>query len=80
MNSENIEMIVNEMFDDLYLVDNYKVDDVEVFDYLINDDIDLRLILISNRCVIMKKDDILDEKVVKVCNNDDEVKEFLESL
>lgn len=75
-----VEMLINEKFDDVILTDNYKVKDVEVFDYIINDDIDLQVIVMNNRVIFIKKDDFYDRKVIEVCNNDDEIKELLNKL
>lgn len=78
--NEVVEMLINEKFDDVELSLNYKVKDCEVFEYYINGDKWLRCIVIDNRVIIMKKDNFYGEVVKNVCNNDDELKEVIDSL
>ena len=78
--NEIVEMLINEKFDDVELTLNYKVKDCEVFEYFINGDKWLRCIVIDNRVIIMKKDELYGEVVKNVCNNDDELKEVIDSL
>lgn len=79
MNIENIELIVNELVDDCEVRENYNVDGGEVLGYNLGGE-EYKFICINNVCVVVRNDFMYDVKVVKICKNDDELKEFLSNL
>ena len=79
MNIENVEMIVNEVFDKCEVRENYSVGDSELIGYCLKNN-EYKFICIENRCLVLKSDFMYDFKLVEVCNNDDELREFLSDL
>lgn len=79
INEDVVEEVVNEVFDDCLIRELYKRDCCEVVGYCLNDE-EYKFIIMDEKVIIGKKDFMYDVRVLKVCSNENELKEYLKSL